>query len=311
MSTSSLLYLAAAGIGMIGIIDDDIIDISNLQRQIIYRENDVGMYKVNAAKKNILEINQHVNICVYRQKLNKKNTSKIIRRYDIIIDGTDNLETRLLINQTCPQFNKPYIYAGISEFNGQLSTFFFQQGINYKDVVKNNSIMNDCNNNGVLGVLPGTIGLLQATEVLKILTGMRINSYKYLCIYDAIKLDFYKLRIKKQKTNLLRRRYGQKALSKDNQKQIQKAIMPRNINQYWVIDIRDSYISNLSPIAHSTNIPINKLLNDQSLDLINQKIKNHLIYVYCNTEAKLEFALKLLSNKGFAAYKYPKNVNSY
>ncbi|UZO79253.1 ThiF family adenylyltransferase [Aquimarina sp. ERC-38] len=168
-----LQYLTAAGVGQIGIVDFDRVEVSNLQRQILFSENDIGVNKALVAKARLKALNSTISFKTYSEKLLLSNAFDIIRSYDIVVDGTDNFETRYLINDVCIQLHKPVVYGAIYKFEGQVSVFNYQDGPSYRCLfpeTPQNSIPN-CSEVGVLGVLPGIIGTMQANEVLKIIIG--------------------------------------------------------------------------------------------------------------------------------------------
>lgn len=179
------LYLTAAGVGNIGIIDPDVVSLSNLQRQVLYTEGDVGLPKVYCARKRLKQLNSSLNIDVYPYALNKENALDIISRYDIVVDGCDNYATRYIIDDACKELAKPYVYGSIGAFNGQISVFNYKGGGAYSDLFpKEDKEVNDkAVMAGVMGVVPGTVGTLQASEVVKIITGCgEVLSNKLLLI---------------------------------------------------------------------------------------------------------------------------------
>ena len=166
-----LMYLAAAGIGRIGIVDDDFVDITNLQRQVIHSTSSVGELKVNSAKNRINQINPSVKVEVFNYRLDIKNIENIIKNYDIIVDGTDNFATRYTINDCCEILGKPWVFGSIHRFEGQVSVFNLEGSPNYRDLFPKApppELAPNCAEAGVLGVLPGIVGSFQANEVLKI-----------------------------------------------------------------------------------------------------------------------------------------------
>ena len=168
------LYLTAAGIGRIGIVDFDVVSISNLQRQILYKENDVGLSKVLCAKKRLNELNSEVIIDAYDAKFDLDNADELVKKYDIVVDGCDNFATRYLIDVACERCGKPYVFGAIGEFSGQVSVFDKSGVIRYRDLFSDESFLTEKNRqvSGVFGVLPGIIGNIEANEVLKIITGV-------------------------------------------------------------------------------------------------------------------------------------------
>ncbi len=169
-----LLYLAAAGIGRIGIVDFDIVDSSNLQRQVIHGTSWVGKPKIQSAKTRILEINPYCQVDLYETRLTSENALDIVKPYDVVVDGTDNFPTRYLVNDACVILGKPNVYGSILRFEGQASVFNYEDGPNYRDLFPEPpppGMVPSCAEGGVLGILPGIIGLIQATEAVKIILG--------------------------------------------------------------------------------------------------------------------------------------------
>jgi sulfur-carrier protein adenylyltransferase/sulfurtransferase len=200
-----LLYLAAAGVGHIGIVDGDVVDDSNLQRQVLYTVADVGKSKAIAAKERLLAMNPHIDIQVFTQHLTSENALNIISKYDVIADGTDNFPTRYLVNDACVLAGKVNVYASIFRFEGQVSVFNLTQndgerGVNYRDIFPTPppaGLIPDCAEGGVLGVLPGIIGSMQANEVIKVLTNIGEPLAGRLFLFDAQTFMAKSLKIKK------------------------------------------------------------------------------------------------------------------
>lgn len=195
-----LQYLAAAGVGTLGIVDFDVVDISNLQRQILFGTSTLGKNKAEAAKARLEDLNNEISIIAYAEKLTHKNAIQLFNQYDIIVDGTDNFETRYLVNDACIITNKPLVFGAIYKFEGQVSVFNYNNGPSYRCLFPNlpekDSIPN-CSEIGVLGILPGIIGTMQANEVLKIILKLgNTLSGKLLC-YNALTLQNSTLKIKR------------------------------------------------------------------------------------------------------------------
>lgn len=191
-----LLYLTAAGVGTIGIVDDDTVDVTNLQRQILFSEGQVGQLKAIAAASNLQEHNQGVKFETYPVRLTTGNVENVIRDYDVVVDGTDNFPTRYLLNDACVLLNKPLIYGSILEYEGQISVFNLSRNGNYSPnyrdlfpVPPDPASVPDCSSAGVLGVLPGIIGCLQANEAIKIITGLGDPLCNRLLIIDSLTLE--------------------------------------------------------------------------------------------------------------------------
>ena len=187
-----LLYLAAAGVGRLGIVDFDVVDASNLQRQVIHSTSGVGKPKIESAKQRILEINPHCQVELYNTRLQASNALEIFSDYDIVVDGTDNFPTRYLVNDACVLTGKPNVYGSIFRFEGQATVFNYEDGPNYRDLYPEPpppGLVPSCAEGGVLGILPGIIGLIQATETVKILLGQGTTLSGRLLLYDSLKMS--------------------------------------------------------------------------------------------------------------------------
>jgi len=193
-------YLAAAGVGTIGIIDMDKVDISNLQRQILHSCSDIGKLKVDSAKETLNSINPDVNVLTYAEKLTSKNVKDIIKNFDIVVDGCDNFATRYLVNDACYFDKKPNIYGSVFQFEGRATVFVPDDGPCYRCLhpfPPPAGEVPSCQEAGVLGVLPGLIGLIQATETIKLILGLGKSLKGRLLLYDALSLSFREVKIKK------------------------------------------------------------------------------------------------------------------
>jgi len=264
LNTTSLLYLSACGIGTIGIIDYDIIEISNLQRQIIYETQNINQDKIKAAYKKLESLNPLINIRRYKKSLNKNNIKNILYYYDIIIDGTDNLNTRYLISQYCNKFHKIHIYGAIDTFTGQVSVFNYQNSTNYYNLY--NIIyykkVQACNDKGIINTLAGIIGLLQATEVIKIITGIGSILNNNLLVFNLLK-------------------YIQDIKNSRNKK-------------YKLIDIRKKTEFNINHINNAINIPLSELKRQKYIKYI-KNLQEYSLVIYCNNETRSYIASKLLT----------------
>ena len=211
LGSPSLLYLAAAGVGTIGIIDFDVVDDSNLQRQVLFGVDEIGQPKVEAAKKRLESLNPHITINIYNQQLTSKNALDIIEHYDVVADGTDNFPTRYLVNDACVLLGKPNVYGSIFQFEGQVSVFNYRNkngelGPNYRDLYPTPpppGLVPSCAEGGVLGVLPGIIGSLQALEVIKIITGVGENLSGRFFLFDALNFETRTFNIQRNPDNPL------------------------------------------------------------------------------------------------------------
>src|SRR3990170_4450916 len=194
------LYLAAAGVGRIGLVDYDVVDFSNLQRQVIHGTSGLGTLKVESARQRMLDINPEIQVDVYNEPFTSENGMRIAQEYDILIDGTDNFPTRYLVNDLCVFTGKPNVYGSIFRFEGQVSVFDARRGPCYRCLFPDPpppGMVPSCAEGGVFGVLPGTIGTLQATEVLKLLLGIGEPLIGRLMLFDALGMRFDEVRLKK------------------------------------------------------------------------------------------------------------------
>jgi molybdopterin/thiamine biosynthesis adenylyltransferase/rhodanese-related sulfurtransferase/molybdopterin converting factor small subunit len=194
------LYLAAAGVGCVGLVDFDLVDDSNLQRQVIHSTSAVGTPKIASAKARILEINPSVQVDTYQFPLSSENALEVLEPYDVIVDGTDNFPTRYLVNDACVLLGKPNVYGSIFRFEGQASVFWAERGPCYRCVYPDPpppGLVPSCAEGGVLGILPGTVGTIQATETLKLLLGIGEPLIGRLLLYNALNMRFRELRLNK------------------------------------------------------------------------------------------------------------------
>lgn len=209
LGSPMLLYLAAAGVGTIGIVDFDVVDDSNLQRQVLFGVDSVGQLKVEAARQRLESLNPHVRIEVHNTRLTSQNALDILKDYDVVADGTDNFPTRYLVNDACVLLGKPNVYASIFQFEGQVSVFNYRDangelGPNYRDLYPTPpppGLVPSCAEGGVLGVLPGIIGSLQANEVIKVITGVGEPLSGRFFLFDALRFETRVLRVRRRDDN--------------------------------------------------------------------------------------------------------------
>lgn len=194
------LYLAAAGVGHIGLVDFDVVDFTNLQRQIIHTTYDVGRPKLESAKERLQAINPHIEIATYEARLTSSNALEILKDYDIVIDGTDNFPTRYLVNDACVLLKKPNVYGSIFRFEGQASVFYAEHGPCYRCLYPEPpppGLVPSCAEGGVLGVLPGIVGAIQANEAIKLIIGQGEPLIGRLLLFDALRMQFRQLKVRK------------------------------------------------------------------------------------------------------------------
>lgn len=200
LGSPALLYLAAAGVGTLGVIDFDVVDESNLQRQIIHGQSDVGRPKALSARDSIKEVNPYITVVVHEESLDSDNVMEIFAGYDLIVDGTDNFATRYLVNDACVLLGKPYVWGSIYRFDGQASVFWAEYGPCYRCLYPEPpppGMVPSCAEGGVLGVLCASIGSIQVTEAIKLITGIGESLAGRLMIYDALEMSYRSLNIRK------------------------------------------------------------------------------------------------------------------
>jgi len=300
-----LQYLAAAGVGTIGIVDFDIVEESNLQRQILFGMSTLGKNKALAAKERLEDLNPTISITAYPERLTVKNAVNLFNNYDIIIDGTDNFTTRYLINDASLITNKPLVYGAIYKFEGQVSVFNYENGPSYRCIFPTpptaGSVPN-CSEVGVLGVLPGIIGSMQANEVLKLILGLgNVLSGKLLC-YNALTSETITLTVNKSEleiNNVL----NQKDTFQDNQEEfncdisfneisIEKALLRKNIQ---FIDVRETHEQPKVNIINHIQIPLSKLeLQLDKIDTDKEKI------IFCQSGIRSKKAVALLQKNNIS-----------
>ena len=198
LGSPTALYLAAAGVGTLGIIDHDTVDISNLQRQILHGTSDVGQSKVVSAKATLNEINPDVEIVMYQQRLSSKNVFQLFEDYDLVIDGCDNFPTRYLINDACVMMSKPNIHGSIFQFEGQVTVFYPGKGPCYRCLYPSPpppGMAPSCQEAGVFGVLPGIVGSVQAVEAIKVLLEIGDPLIGQLLLFDALGMSFKRMKL--------------------------------------------------------------------------------------------------------------------
>ncbi len=200
LGSPALMYLAAAGVGTLGIVEFDTVDESNLQRQIIHGQSDIGRSKAESARDSVLEINPLITVNVHETRLDNDNVLDIFAGYDLIVDGTDNFATRYLVNDACVLLNKPYVWGSIYRFDGQVSVFWNEYGPNYRDLYPDPpppGMVPSCAEGGVLGVLCGSIGAVMVNEAIKLITGIGEPLVGRLLVLDALDMTWREIKVRK------------------------------------------------------------------------------------------------------------------
>ncbi|BBL78165.1 molybdenum cofactor biosynthesis protein MoeB [Rubrobacter xylanophilus] len=310
------MYLAAAGVGTIGIVDFDVVDESNLQRQIIHGTSDVGRPKLESARETIEDINPNVKVETFGEALSSENALDIFRDFDIIVDGTDNFPTRYLVNDACVLLGKPNVYGSIFRFEGQASVFYAEEGPCYRCLYPEPpppGLVPSCAEGGVLGILPGAIGVIQATETVKLILGIGEPLIGRLLLYDALGMRFREMKLRKDpkcpicgenRTIHELIDYEEFCGIPQAQQQEQQNEVPeitvRELKERLdrgenikVLDVREPHEYQVANIG-APLIPLNEL--PERMHELNQ---NDEIAVHCKTGGRSARAVKLLRDAGF------------
>lgn len=309
-----LQYLVAAGVGKIGIVDDDFVDLSNLQRQVLFNHEDIGSSKAKVAKSKLSLLNPNIEIIDYPDRFNSVNAENLLRGFDVVVDGTDNFSTRYLINDACIIYDKILVYGAIFQFEGQVSVFNFNNGPTYRCLFPappSSNALPSCSEIGVLGVLPGIIGNLQALEVIKVITGLGDPLSGRVLLYDALKQRTRMLKLNPTKNRHLITSLKEISLpcvtkQDDMREKIIKEICPQELmsimnkgNEVLVLDVREGWEREKSKISPSHHIPLGEFRSDQCPvlpDLLSNNIK---IIVYCKAGVRSRIACQSLQEHGF------------
>lgn len=314
-----LLYLAASGIGRIGIVDFDIVDASNLQRQIIHGTSWVGKPKIESAKHRILEINPACQVDLYETRLSAENALGILEPYDIVIDGTDNFPTRYLVNDACVLLNKPNVYGSIFRFEGQATVFNYEGGPNYRDLYPEPpppGMVPSCAEGGVLGVLPGIIGTIQATEAIKIILGAKNTLNGRLLLFNAWEMKFRELKLRPNPVRPVIEKlidYEQfcgipqaKAEEAKSATELQemtvtelKALLDSSADDYVLIDVRNPNEYQIAKIPQAVLIPLPDIEDGDGVAKVKELVagKTRLI-AHCKLGGRSAKALQILKQAG-------------
>jgi len=318
------LYLAAAGVGTLGLIDFDVIDNTNLQRQVLFGTKDVGKSKVATAAARLRDINPNVKIVEHETKLDATNAMEIIKQYDIVADGTDNFPTRYLVNDACVLLGKPNAYGSIFRFEGQASVFDSTRGPCYRCLYPEPpppGMVPSCAEGGVLGILPGIIGVIQATETVKLITGKGNSLIGRLLTFNALKMQFRELKLRKDPecpicgpkktiTKLIDYeqfcglRIGQESVGEDaakgNSIEITVEELKKKLDKKEVvlIDVREPFEYEIAHIEGSKLIPLGEIQNRTS-----EMDPNKDIVLQCHHGGRSMKALQILQSRGFKKLK--------
>jgi molybdopterin/thiamine biosynthesis adenylyltransferase/rhodanese-related sulfurtransferase len=319
LGSPALLYLAAAGVGTLGVIDFDVVDESNLQRQIIHGQSDIGRPKALSARDSIKEVNPYVDVVVHEEALTTENVMEIFSRYDLIVDGTDNFATRYMVNDACVLLGKPYVWGSIYRFDGQASVFWAEYGPCYRCLYPEPpppGMVPSCAEGGVLGVLCASIGSIQVNEAIKVLTGIGEPLVGRLMIYDALEMSYRSLNIKKDPdcpicgvnptiTELIDYEAFCGAISADAQEAASgstitaadlKAMIDRN-DDIFLIDVREPNEYEIVSIPGAVLIPKDQFMTGSALERLPQDRR---IVLHCKSGVRSAECLAVVKNAGFS-----------
>ncbi|MEG4576525.1 molybdopterin-synthase adenylyltransferase MoeB [Microcoleus sp. N3A4] len=313
-----LLYLAAAGVGRIGIVDFDIVDHSNLQRQVIHGTSWVGKPKIESAKNRILEINPFCQVDLYETRVSSENAIDIATPYDIIIDGTDNFPTRYLMNDVCVLLNKPNVYGSIFRFEGQATVFNYEGGPNYRDLYPEPpppGMVPSCAEGGVLGVLCGVVGSIQATEAIKIILGQGTTLSGRLLLYNALDMTFRQLKLRPNPVRPVIEKlidYEQfcgipqaKAQEAQEQQQISemtvaelKELIDSGAKDFVLLDVRNPNEYQIAQIPGSVLVPLPDIEHGEGVAKVKELLNGHRLIAHCKMGGRSAKALGILKEAG-------------
>ncbi|MEG4289499.1 molybdopterin-synthase adenylyltransferase MoeB [Microcoleus sp. C2C3] len=313
-----LLYLAAAGVGRIGIVDFDIVDHSNLQRQVIHGTSWVGKPKIESAKNRILEINPFCQVDLYETRVSSENAIDIATPYDIIIDGTDNFPTRYLMNDVCVLLNKPNVYGSIFRFEGQATVFNYEGGPNYRDLYPEPpppGMVPSCAEGGVLGVLCGVVGSIQATEAIKIILGQGTTLSGRLLLYNALEMTFRQLKLRPNPVRPVIEKlidYEQfcgipqaKAQEASQQTQISemtvtelKELIDSGAKDFVLLDVRNPNEYQICQIPGSVLVPLPDIEQGAGVAKVKELLNGHRLIAHCKMGGRSAKALGILKEAG-------------
>ncbi|MDP8965158.1 MAG: molybdopterin-synthase adenylyltransferase MoeB [Cyanobacteriota bacterium] len=313
-----LLYLAAAGIGRLGLVDFDIVDSSNLQRQVIHGTSWVGKPKIQSAKDRILEINPNCQVDLYETLLSSENALEIMKPYDVVVDGTDNFPTRYLVNDACVLLDKPNVYGSIFRFEGQATVFNYEGGPNYRDLYPEPpppGMVPSCAEGGVLGILPGIIGLIQATETVKIILGQGRTLSGRLLLYNALEMTFRELKLRPNPERPVIEKlidYQQfcgvtqaKEEEEKRQKEMQemtvqelKQLLDSGVKDFVLLDVRNPNEYEIAKLPGSVLIPLADIENGKGVEKVKELLNGHRLIAHCKLGGRSAKALGILKESG-------------
>jgi adenylyltransferase/sulfurtransferase len=319
LGSPALMYLAAAGVGTLGVVEFDEVDESNLQRQIIHGQSDVGRSKAESARDSIREINPLIHVNVHEQRLDSSNVMELFAQYDLIVDGTDNFATRYLVNDACVLLGKPYVWGSIYRFDGQAAVFWAEHGPCYRCLYPEPpppGMVPSCAEGGVLGVLCASIGSIQTTEAIKLITGIGEPLLGSLMVYDALEMNYRKITVRKDPncavcgdnptvTELIDYEAFCGVVSEEAQQAaVGSTITATELKDLidsekpiYLVDVREPAEWEIVRIPGATLIPKDEILRGDALASLPQDKQ---IVMYCKTGVRSAETLAAVKNAGFS-----------
>ncbi|KAI9130867.1 molybdopterin-synthase adenylyltransferase MoeB [Acaryochloris sp. CCMEE 5410] len=315
-----LLYLAAAGVGRLGIVDADVVDSSNLQRQVIHGTSWVGKPKIESAKNRIHEINPLCQVDLYNTWLTSENALEIAEPYDIVIDGTDNFPTRYLVNDVCVLLDKPNVYGSIYRFEGQATVFNYEGGPNYRDLYPEPpppGLVPSCAEGGVLGILPGIIGIIQATEAIKIILGQGTTLSGRLLLFNSLDMKFRELKLRPNPERPVIEKLvdyqefcgipqaqaaeaEQKANMEEMTVQDLKQLLDSGADDFVLLDVRNPHEYEIARIPGSVLIPLSEIESGEAIPKVKELLNGHRLIAHCKMGGRSAKALGFLQEAGIS-----------
>jgi len=326
-----LLYLAAAGIGRIGIVDFDVVDNSNLQRQVIHGTSWVGKPKIESAKHRIHEINPFCQVDLYNTRISSENALELIEPYDLVVDGTDNFPTRYLVNDACVLLNKPNVYGSIFRFEGQATVFNYQEGPNYRDLYPEPpppGMVPSCAEGGVLGILPGIIGVIQATETVKIILGQGTTLSGRLLLFNALEMKFRELKLRPNPERPVIEKlidYEQfcgipQAKAQESKQTMDlpemtvtelKQLIDSGADDFVLIDVRNPHEYEIGKIPGSVLVPLPEIENGDGVAKVKELLNGHRLIAHCKMGGRSAKALGILKQAGVDGINVKGGINAW
>jgi len=314
LGSPALLYLAAAGVGTLGIIDFDVVDESNLQRQVIHGQSDVGRPKAESARDSIKEVNPNVEVILHQDRLESDNALEIFAPYDLILDGTDNFATRYLVNDAAVLLNKPYVWGSIYRFDGQVSVFWNEYGPQYRDLYPEPpppGMVPSCAEGGVLGVLCASIGSVMVNEAIKLITGIGDPLVGRLLIFDALEMTWREVKVRKDPdtepvTELIDYEAFCGAVSEEATEAAAgstitapelKELLDGKPEDIFLVDVREKNEYEIVSIPGATLIPKGEFLNGKAFEKLPQDKR---IVLHCKSGVRSAEALAAVHAAGFS-----------